>query len=1815
MISHRAITNRLLWMRSEYPLSAADRVLQKTPVSFDASVWELFSPLIGGAQLVLARPGGHRDSAYLVGAVRQHGVTVLQVVPSMLGALVEEEGLGECATLRQVWCGGEALPAEAVVRLRGRLPRVAVHNLYGPTECAIDATHRECVGEEEEGAGVVALGRPIGNVRVLVLDSAGGGLAAAGVAGELHIGGAGLARGYLNRPSLTAERFVPDPFSAEPGGRLYRTGDLGRHLPDGELEFLGRIDEQVKIRGFRIELGEIESVLTEHGGVREAAVVAREEAGGGKRLVAYVVARQAEDGGSNGHHVHRLPNQLEVVHLNRNETELIHKEIFEDQVYLRHGISLRDGDCVFDVGANIGLFTLFVHQRCRGARVFAFEPLPPTFGVLRSNVRRYGLDTTLSECGLSDRSGTAVFTFYPKTSAMSGAYADAREDEGVIRAFMGAQDASLNEFADELMAGRLEGEKYECRLRTLSEVMAAEGVGQIDLLKIDVEKSELDVLRGIDEGDWRKIKQIVIEVHDTGGRLAQVEALLEGHGYKYVVEQDASMEATGLYNVYAIHPTRGGGRGAATGQTLQLRTAPAAVAAGLGEYLRGRLPEYMIPTAFVVLDELPRAPGGKVDRRALPAPETLRPEPGGRAHVAPRSEVERLLADLWAGLLGLPEVGVEENFFELGGHSLLATQMMSRARQALAVELPLAAFFEEPTVAALARHAARALAGSSAPPAPPLAPVERGPRPALSFAQQRLWLLDRLAPGSAAYNLPAAVRLRGPLDAGALGRALDEVVARHEALRTTFAEEDGLPFQVIAPRLEVALQVTDLGELPAGGREAEARRLAGEEMARPFDLSAGPLLRARLLRLADDDHVALLTMHHIVSDGWSQGVLVSELSALYAAFSAGEASPLAELPIQYADYAAWQREYLTGEVLESQLSYWRGQLAGVPALELPTDRPRPAVQTFRGARQGFLLDAELSRALREWSRSEGVTLFMTLLAAFHVLLSRYTGQSDIAVGTPVAGRDRLETEGLIGFFVNTLVVRAAVGGRGLTLREAVRRVRASALGAYAHQDLPFEKLVEELEPTRDLSRQPLFQVMAVMQNMPGGRLEMGGVELEGFGGEGEGGEGGAAKFDLTLMAEELGDGRLAVGFEYNRDLFDAWRIERMGRHYERVLGELVRDAGQEVARVELLTERERAELLDGWNATAAEYPRGLCLHQLFEEQATRTPAAVAVVYEEQQLSYGELNGRANRLARHLRGRGVAPGARVGILMERSPEMVAAILATLKAGGAYVPLDAEYPRERLAFMLEDAGVAVLLAQERLLGVLPAHGAQVVCVDTGWEAVAAESGDDVESGVAPSDLAYVIYTSGSTGRPKGVMITHRNVVQFVHARFDYYREEVRAFLLLMSHAFDGSVAGIFWTLCQGGALVLPREGVQHDLNELSALVARHEVSHVITLPSLYALILGETRPDALRGLRAVMVAGDACPRELVESHHRLLPGTRLLNEYGPTEATVWTSVYPCESDAARAAVPIGRPVANKRVYLLDDGMRPVPVGVAGELYIGGEGLALGYLNRPGLTASSFVPDAFGGEAGARLYRTGDLCRYLPTGDIEFLGRVDHQVKVRGFRIELGEIESALAQHGAVREALVAADEDGGGERRLVAYVVARPGDDPGADELRAFLRTKLPHYMIPSAFVVLDALPLTPNGKIDRRALAALGASRRPAGEHFVAPRTALEEMLAGMWREILPAERVGVEDNFFELGGHSLLATQLLSRLRNTFRVELPLRELFHSPTVAGLARALVAHEAQPGQAEKIALVMKKVKGMSAGDVAEALRDRKQTVKG
>jgi amino acid adenylation domain-containing protein len=1522
LVPHASLAHYVDSAAEAFGIGPSDRVLQFASISFDTSGEEIYPCLTRGATLALRDDEMVASLERFVREVGALGVTMLDLPTAYWHELVAEmeQGLEMPASLRLVILGGEQTQRDRLEAWRERVgDRIRLLNTYGPTEATIVTTRRELTGPAAaDFLGDVPIGRPIEDARVYVAGPSQD-LLPAGLEGELLIGGAGLTRGYLGRPDLTAERFIPDSYSGNPGTRLYRTGDLARLLPDGDLQFRGRTDHQVKVRGYRIEMGEVEAALRGIPAIRDTVVVAQDARGGGKRLVAWVVPREG------------------------------------------HG---------------------------------------PTVSELR---------------------------------------------------------ASLQEV----------------------------------------------------------------------------------------------------------------------------------------------LPEYMVPAVFAFIAELPVTPSGKVDRRAVARMKGEEERLDlGIDFAAPRSQAEEMLVEIWSDLLGLERVGVHDDFFQLGGHSLLVAKLASRVRQAFQVELPMIEVFKKPTVADLAEAIERAECAQDVPELPPIRRAPRDRPIPLSFPQERVWFLDQLSQGSnIAYNFQVTIWFRGALDVDALHRTLTEIVRRHEVLRTSFPAVDGRPVQVIHPAGPVALPIVDLRGLPdEEKRLAVSERVVAEATQVAFDVTRPPLIRWTLVKLEDNLHELIQVEYHFVHDGWSFAVMLRELKAIYTAFVAGEPSPLPELPVQYADFAVWQRSWMEGEAMDSMLGYWRRKLAGSATdLELPTDRPRPIQSSFAGELRLLRLLPELYQELRDFSRRQRVTLFMAMLAGYYTLLHRYTGQEDILVGTTNANRRMREIEGMIGMVVNSLVLRGDLAGDP-TFGELLSRVRDMTVETQAYQDMPLERIVQELRPERQLSRNPLFQVMFHFHDAGVPDLDFAGLEC-GFLVRGNH----TSKMDLNVIVIPRAEQRVGLGsaseedlrallhWEYNTDLFDAATMERMIVCYLNLLAGAARNPSLRLSELPLLTPEEKTELLATGNDTATEVPERL-VHQLMEEIATDQPGTMAVSFAGETLSYGDLNARANRLAHRLRRLGVGPEVLVGICVERSPALLVGLLGVLKAGGAYVPLDPTYPADRLAWVLEDSRAAILLTERNLATGLPPHLAQILALDA--IDLSDESTEDPPPLATPENLAYVIYTSGSTGRPKGVAVRQRGVVNFLASMARQPGLGSDDILLAVTTvAFDIAVLELFLPLSVGARIELVGRETAADGPRLAARIAESGATVMQATPATWRLLLeaGWEGGPVLK----LICGGEALPPEL--AHELLARAAELWNVYGPTETTVWSAVQTVSATTVGGwrPVPLGGPIANTEIYLLDRferGLEPVPPGAAGELCIGGEGLARGYLGRPDLTAERFVPHPFANRPGARLYRTGDLVRRRPReGNLEFLGRTDHQVKIRGFRVELGEIESVLGAQPVVRECAVVVREDVPGTKRLVAYLALRDGLAGGETlaGLRTAMRERLPDYMVPY-LVELPALPLTPNGKIDRRALLAGPAPESATTEEHVAPRNPVEGVLAAVWAEVLRLERVGIHDNFFALGGDSILAIQAVTRSRKR-GVHFAPRQILQNQTIAQLAAVADASGLWESAAEDVIL--------------------------
>ncbi|MGI9309603.1 MAG: amino acid adenylation domain-containing protein, partial [Gammaproteobacteria bacterium] len=1875
---HKGICNRLLWMQEAYELDASDHILQKTPFSFDVSVWEFFWPLQNGARLVIAKPGGHKDSGYLSELIQQQGITTLHFVPSMLQAFLQDPLAGSCVSLERVICSGEALPRDLQARCHDLL-RAELHNLYGPTEAAIDVTYWAC--HPEDPGSTVPIGRPVSNTLIYIVDQYGSPVPQ-GVAGELWIGGIQVARGYVNRPELTAERFLPDPFSTEKGARIYRTGDLARFNREGVIEFMGRLDFQVKLRGFRIELGEIEAALDDHPAVAQSTVTLREDAPGDQRLIAYVAARTSDiDADELEQWQTEQVDQWQTLWQEEYAKESVAEDASFDiqswnssytgeQIPEADMRQWLDSTCkrirrlrpqrALEIGSGSGMLVAALAPDCKEfiATDFSVASLDRLQTLLASRselkhvqVKQCAADQ-ISELGMQALDTiilNSVAQYFPHVDYLLGfirSAVDSIQDNGhiflgdirsrtLLEAFHASvqlykadSDLSLRELAE--LARRSADQEEELLIDPAFFVALQEELPRITGIRFELksgaENNELNrfrydvVLRVGTEAtddeppprlDWKnaqldlesleaKLKQIdmdgllVSAIPDARtqndiyalNRCNDTEAETVAELHAELGQLERGIEAADLFALAAKRRLDLQLSGSLPGQmTAIFRPGPTlrfdgelmhasrqvswqaygndplhgrlqrSLVPELRERLGVALPDYMVPSAFVILDAFPLTPNGKVDRKALPAPERKRSEQ--EIYVAPRTPAEEELVAIWSEVLGIAKVGVHDDFFALGGHSLLATQLISRIRDRLQTELPLMSLFNHPTVAGLAV----AVTGDTASVASAaIQPCERDQALPLSFAQQRLWFLDQLEGTSATYNVPMALALEGPLNINALQNSINDLVQRHESLRTTFTSTRGAPAQLVNDALEISIDVVAMPNADEETLQAKLEALAQT----PFDLASDALLRVHVLQSSENKQLLLLVMHHIVSDGWSLGILARELAALYAGHCTDEPVILSKLPVQYPDFAVWQRGWLAGDELNRQLAYWEDYLAGAPALlQLPTDHPRPAVQTFRGAHISRALPEHLSERLRELSEAENATLFMTLLTAFSALLTRYSDSEDIVVGTPIAGRTRSEIEGLIGFFVNTLAMRTDLSGDP-SFVTALGRTKAAALGAYAHQELPFEKLVEELQPDRDTSHPPIFQVLFVLQENLSDQPEFRDMKVTPLDFEL-----GSAKFDLSMFMVELPEG-LTAAIEYNTDLFEPETIDRMLVHFETLLTGIASQPTRPLSQLPLMADTERRHLLEDFNQTGMDVA-DVSVHGLVEQQAERTPDACAISFGDETLIYRHLNSRANRLARELARHGAGPGKLVGISAERGMETAIGVLAVLKAGAAYVPIDPNYPTERVSYMLNDSQAPVLLTQSAIVEKLGKIDAEIVCLDLfDWS-----TGDDsnLDSGGAS---VYAIYTSGSTGQPKGVELTQAglsNLIQWQSAQPGL--DQAARTLQFASLSFDVSFQELFTTWAQGGTVVLVDEELRRDLPALAKFIATDAIERVyLPYAALQPLAESVAVAELQFSVKDVIVAGEQLQiTPPIRQMFTALGDARLHNQYGPSETHVVTAyTLDGDPDSWMPLPPIGMPVANTQVYVLDHKQEPVPVGVAGELYLAGIQVAAGYIHRPELSAEKFLVDPFNPDQ--RMYRTGDRVRFLADGNLEYLGRTDDQVKWRGFRIEPGEIEAQLAEHESVQQAAVLLREDSPGDKRLVAYLIAAPQHTLDTSAVKVWLKNRVPDYMLPSAFMVLETMPLTPSGKVDRRKLPL--PDYADVVQAYVAPRTPTEEALVHIWADVLGIPQVGVHDDFFELGGHSLLATQLISRVRDTLDVELSLVSLFTHPSVAEISLDIAA---------------------------------------
>ncbi|NOG44271.1 MAG: amino acid adenylation domain-containing protein [Calditrichaeota bacterium] len=1514
LLEHHGVINHAHYQKRLFKVSCKDRILQFFSFSFDGSIWEFMMALLNGATLVMSNKETFFSGETISDIIDREQITIATFTPSVLSIISRTD----YPTLRAVITGAEEVSYDLVQRWGPS--KTKYYNVYGPTETTITCT---CYPTDAREPEAPPIGKPIDNHQLYILDKELN-PTPRGVPGELFISGAGLARGYNKRADLTAETFIPNPFSGKPGDRMYRTGDLARYRADGNIQFLGRIDFQVKIRGFRIEVGEIEKVLLNHAQVDDVSILPKKDKNGNQFLAAYLVCKKEND-------------------------------------------------------------------------------------------------------------------------------------------------------------------------------------------------PEISDLR---------------------------------------------------------------------------------------QFITKSLPDYMVPSAFIILDAFPLTTNGKLDRRALPEPEHDTRIQSEKEFIAPRNETEEKLALIWADILKVKQVGALDNFFDLGGHSLLATQMVSRIRDTFKIELELKSLFETSSLGDLAAIIQQTNRESNKENIPDLFPVSREKNIPLSFSQQRLWFLDQMEPESPSYNIPVAIKVSGRLDISALNKAVKEIIKRQESFRTSFTTENGQAKVVIHKELDFELQAEDYCSIPEEQKEVRIKEIVIEEARKPFKLDQSPLFRVRILKTSETEAAILLTMHHIISDGWSVNVLFYELAQFYASFNNGTPPLLPEMEIQYADFAHWQQSWLTGDVLEKQVNYWKEKLSGAPSLlELPTDRPRPSIQTFNGAHVTFHLSEELSQKIKSFTNSEGVTVFITVLAAFKILLSRYSGQNDISIGTPIANRTRSDIENIIGFFVNTLVMRSPVD-HSLSFKEFIQEVRKTAFDAYAHQDVPFEKIVDSLDLVRDTSYSPLFQAMFTMQNNPQKEIQTADISLEFLDIENS-----IAKFDLSLTLVDLGH-KMSGAIEYNTDLFDSSTIERFINHFEIVLSACTYQPENSISKISLLKDKEKQHLIQNLNHFEEEqhFSKKTTIKDIFEKQTILTPDAIALEWfdsEPKKLNYLDLNSKANQLAHTLIEKGIVADDLVGLFFTRSPEMIIAILAVIKSGAAYVPIDPSYPQERVDYMIEDSGMKVLLTDQKsnvILNPVPQgeespqslNNEILRSVNFAQDEITTIFVDDAEYlsenntnpdiKIDPNNLVYMIYTSGSTGKPKGTLITHSGLTHYLNWAYEAYPlKEGRGSLVHSTIAFDATVTAVFTPFLTGKTVTLA--SADDDLEALGNALLRYQDFNTVKITPAHLDLLSQQIPaEKAAGLtKAFVIGGENLVDKQIDFWQKNALDTALFNEYGPTETVVGCVVYNAKNWDGNGSVPIGKSITNSPVYILDENHQPVPKGFPGELYIGGNGVARGYKNRPDLTADRFIPDPFSSEPGSRMYKSGDRVRYLNDDKMLFIDRIDTQVKIRGYRIELGEIENALTAHDQIRDAVVNLHTTESGDKQLASYLVLKDAEKVETNDLRDFLSDQLPNYMVPAYFIFIEQIPLTANGKVDRKKLPEPILSRDEIKSKYETARNEKEEILVEILENLLSVDKVGINDNFFELGGDSIMSIQVIARAKQKGLQLTPL-QMFQNQTVAKLAS--VAGEALIVEAEQ-----------------------------
>ncbi len=1758
-ISHVSLANYLQFALENYRNNeTAYNFPFFTPLSFDLTLTSLFLTLISGGLLRIMSKGDARTTLKKILADKK--LNAIKLTPSHIGLLNAEDE----TNIGVFILGGEQLQVDQVKLLRRINPSAKIYNEYGPTEATIGCTVLE-VPKALPDDQPISIGVPISNTQIFILDEQQA-LVPIGVTGELYIGGKALSKGYLNKPKLTTSKFIINPFSDEKNNLLYKTGDVGRWLPNGQIELAGRVDDQVKIRGHRIELGEIENKLRAHKLVDNAVVTCRERDETGKDLIAYYqpsanncynirkILEQGEINLPERASLYTLPNGLKMYSYNKFEIEFVYDEIFSHNVYFKNGMSLPDGGVVLDIGANSGMFSVLAGMVAKDVTIYAFEPLPPTYEILKLNTSIHPGNFNLFNMGVSDKEEEADFLYYPNATVLStrsGAIADVRE---TVKQFIHNSDEfNENQLSEEEMNGLLEEklitESFKCRLKTISQIILENTIAKIDYLKIDVEEAELAVLNGIKAEDWSKISQIGIEVHDVDGRLDYIKNLLTAKGFNVVVNQSDDAQHTKLYDLYArsfdleksdpIDPLN-----------LEFSTI-----ADIREKIRTdlvvELPEYMVPSMMLEMGDFPLTKNGKIDKKALPDPDAS--EIVAHEYIAPENEVEEKLAAIWKELLGVEQVGISDDFFELGGHSLLATRVISRIKKQMNIEISINDLFNKPTVKALAILVASKEAGLGFPPVVPIDNKEE--RIPLSYSQERLWFIDQLR-GSSHYHLPTIQAFTSKLDVEALEFGLVSVVNRHEALRTVIREEGGVAYQEILSKGNWRLHHEKMK------LEDDLQALASKIINKPFDLALDHMLRATLFERTDGTFLLIVVMHHIASDGWSSGILLREFLEFYRAKTEGRTPLLQELPLQYSDYSIWQKTHLTGPNLESKLRYWEEKLEGVEFLNLPTDFERPLVHSTKGDNLNFMLDAKLSNQLIDLAKKKEVSLFMFLLSAYKVLLYRYSGQTDICVGTTVANRPQKELESMIGYFVNTLALRTDLQGNP-GFDSLLSAVKQTTLEAYERISVPFEKVVAVADKERDQSRSSLFQVLFVLNNNPNvfneglGHLT---AQTDAYNFE-------IAKFDLTFFVEHTDEG-ISFTINYCTDLFSEKTIWRMKDHFVNLLSSIARNLDQPISSFNIFEGQERQRLLKKLNQGQTLTLPEVSLIDLFDEQVLKTPDMPAFIFGEATMTYLELQEKANRIGQHLKETyALQKNDLVGIIMDTSAWYLPVLLGVLKAGAAYVPIDPTLPENRKKFIVNDTNVKALIIESDLLFEVTEFQVPVFAIDLQYDDLAPLKPDyKIENTHQADGLAYVIYTSGTTGNPKGVMVSHRNLVDYY---FGLERKinitNNKTFGLMSALSADLGNTVLFASLFSGGTLHLFTRPMLMNAGELHTYFNEHLIDCIKIVPSHWAAL--EMNDHILQTKKMIVFGGETLPPTAIEKIKEQAGHLKIINHYGPTETTIGKLLHPVNLNAKENPVPIGQKFSNTNLYIVNQDLALCPEGIPGELLIGGAGVSNGYLGLEKLTAEKFIKNCFEETYASRLYRTGDLVRLKEDGNIVYLGRTDEQVKIRGHRVEIAGIQSILSNCENVKQSFVRSLMDEHGKNRLIAYIVSEGMFDK--EQILAYLKLHVPDYMIPAQMISLDKLPLTSNGKVNKKALPKPGEDSAKTTS-YVAASNELESDLVNIWKDLLSRDKIGINDNFFELGGDSIIAIQLVSRIKR-LDYHIQVQDLFEYPNIAELA--------------------------------------------